>query len=47
MKCYTFKVEIDVHVISESEEDALAKLEQGQGTMDNQTKTLVKTVDLS
>ena len=46
MKCYTFKVEIDVHVISDSEENALASLEQGQGTMANQTKTLVNTVDL-
>jgi len=46
MKCYTYKLEIDVHVISDTEENALADLEQGKGTMGSQTKTLIKTTDL-
>ena len=44
LNCYTYKVEVIVNVLAESEEDAIAKMDQGRGEVASQTKTLTNTV---
>jgi hypothetical protein len=44
LNCYTYKVEVTVNVLAESEEDAIAKMDQGRGDVASTEKTLINTV---
>ena len=47
LNCYTYKVEVIVNILAESEEDAIAKMDQGRGEVASQTKTLTNTVNIT
>jgi hypothetical protein len=47
LNCYTYKVEVIVNVLAESEEDAIAKMDQGRGEVASQTKNLTNTVNIT
>lgn len=47
LNCYTYKVEVTVNILAESEEEAIAKIDQGRGEVTSQTKTLTNTVSIT
>jgi len=47
LNCYTYEVKVIVNVLASSEEDAIAKMDQGRGDIASQDKTLINTVNIS
>ena len=46
LNCYTYKLEVIVNVLAESEEEAISKMDQGRGEVASQEKTLINTVNI-
>jgi hypothetical protein len=46
MKVYIYDLEIKVAVMAESEEEALAKMDQGQASQIKMDRTLASTTDI-